>query len=171
MSTATTSAGAAPRAADESEERLSTLLWDGFMAGAVGGLIVALWFLVLDTVAGDPLHTPMLFATALFEGPAAVAEGVEFSSGPVILYSLVHLGLFFLFGTGVFLAARRLSGGTRTAALVAAFLVLTVGVYGVAAVVWPPVAAALPLWSSIGAHVLAGIAMGYYLKLRTGRVL
>lgn len=170
MSTATTAAGAAPRAADESDD-LSTILWDGFMAGSIGALIVALWFLVGDTMAGDPLHTPMLFYTAIFEGPAAVAEGVEFHAGPVAIYSLIHLGAYFLLGSGVFLAARKLTGGARTAVLLAALVVLAAGTYAVAAVAWPPVASALPLWSTVGANLLAAAGMAYYLKLRTGRVL
>lgn len=167
MSTATTTAGAPTRSADESDD-LSAILWDGFMAGSVGALAVALWFLVGDTMAGDPLHTPMLFATAILEGPATAAEGVEFHTGPVMIYSLIHLGLFFLFGTGLFLAARRLEGATRTAALVLAFAVLLGGMYALAAAAWPPVAAALSVWSVLGANALAGAGMAYYLRLRTG---
>lgn len=172
MSTATTATGAAPRSADDSDDSddLSTILLDGFMAGAVGGLIVALWFLVTDTVAGHPLHTPMLFYTAMFEGPAAVAEGVEFHAGPVAIYSLVHLAAYFLLGSAVFLAARRLSGGARTAVLLALFAVLVVGMYAVTAVVWPPVAAEIPLLSALGANLLGAGGVAYYLKLRTGRV-
>lgn len=170
MSTATAATGAAARSDEESDE-LSTILWDGFMAGAVGGLVVALWFLVTDTMAGDPLHTPMLLYTALFEGPAAVAEGVEFHAGPVAIYSLIHLGVYWLLGTGLFLAARRLTGGARTAVLLGLFAVLVVGLYAGTAVLWPPVAAAIPVWSFIGACLLGAATMAYYLKLRTGRVL
>lgn len=169
MSTATTTGSG--RGASEESADLSTTLWDGFMAGAVGALIVAAWFLARDIAAGDPLHTPMLFATAILEGGAAVEEGVEFHTGPVVLFSLIHLAAFTAFGAAVFLAARRLAGGARTAALLAAFLVLVGGAYGVAAAAWPPVAAALPLWSVVGANVLAGAGMAYYLKLRTGRLL
>lgn len=170
MSTATSATGAAAGSADETDD-LSTLLWDGFMAGAVGGLVVALWFLVRDTMAGEPLHTPTLFATAMLDGSAAVADGVEFHAGPVAIWSLVHLGGFFAFGTAVFLAARRLSGAARTAALLLALGVLAGGTYAAVAVAWPPVAAALPLWSVVAANLLAGAAMAYYLKLRTGRLL
>lgn len=170
MSTTTSATGTAAAAAEETGG-LASLLWDGFMAGAVGAMIVALWFLIGDTMAGEPLHTPMLFATAILDGPAAVADGVEFHAGPVAIYSLIHLGAYFVLGTGVFLAARRLTGGARTVALLAALAVLLGGTYGVAAVAWPPVAAALPLWSVVGANVLAAAAMAYYLKLRTGRVL
>ena len=170
MSTATTAAGAAPRATDESDD-LSTILWDGFMAGSIGALIVALWFLVGDTMAGDPLHTPMLFYTAIFEGPAAVAEGVEFHAGPVAIYSLIHLGLYLVLGSVAFFGARRLTGGARTAVLLAVLAVLVAGMYAVSAVAWPPVASALSLWSSVGSGLLAAAGMAYYLKLRTGRVL
>lgn len=167
MSTASPAAGSP---VDESTE-LSTLLWDGFMGGAVAALIVALWFLVLDIGAGDPLHTPALLATALLEGPAAVAEGLEFHSGPVILWSLIHLALFTVFGTAVFFAARRLSGAARTGALLLALLLITAGSYAALAAAWPPVADALPVWSVVGSNLLGAASMAYYLKLRTGRVL
>lgn len=170
MSTATTATGAAARSTDESDD-LSTILWDGFMAGAVGALIVALWFLVTDIMAGDPLHTPMLFYTAVFEGPAAVTEGVEFHAGPVAIYSLVHLGVYFVLGSAIFLAARRLTGGARTAVVLGLFAALVVGMYAVTAVLWPPVAAAIPLLSAVGANLLGAAGMAYYLKLRTGRVI
>lgn len=170
MSTTTTAAAAAaPETSDDGS--LATIAWDGFMAGAIGGLVVALWFLVRDTMAGHPLHTPGLFATAVLEGPAAAAEGIEFHSGPVAIYSLIHLALFWLFGTGVFLAARRLAGGARTAALLAALVLLEGGMYALSSAAWPPVAADLPLWSVLGANTMAAAGMGYYLKLRTGRVL
>lgn len=149
----------------------STVLWDGLMAGAIGALVVALWFLVRDIAAGHPLHTPGLLAAALLEGPSAAAGGVEFEAGPVALYSLIHLAAFWAFGTGVVLAARKLSGAARTAALLAAFVLLEGGVYAVAAAVWPPVAADLPLWSVLAANTLAAAGIAYYLKLRTGRLL
>lgn len=170
MTATTTAAPTSPSETEEDAGSLSTILWDGFMAGAVGALIVALWFLVRDTMAGHPLHTPSLFATVLLEGPAAAAEGVEFHSGPVAIYSLVHMGLFWLLGTGLFLAARKLAGGARTAAVAVSFLVLLGGIYAFSAAVWPPVAADLPLWSVLAANGLAGAGMAYYLKLRTGRI-
>lgn len=167
MSTAST-APEDPAISDEDSPDLSTTLWDGFMAGAAGAVIVALWFLVRDIAAGEPLHTPALLATALLEGPAAVAEGVEFHSGPVAIWSVIHLALFSLFGTGVFLAARRLTGAARTGALVLALLLLTGGSYAALAVLWPPVADALPAGSVVAASLLGAVVMGYYLKLRTG---
>lgn len=170
MTATTTAAATSAREIEEDAGHLSTILWDGFMAGAIGALTVALWFLVRDTMAGHPLHTPGLFATVLLEGPTAAAEGVEFHSGPVAIYSLVHMGLFWLLGTGLFLAARRLAGGARTAALAAAFLVLLGGMYAFSAAVWPPVVADLPLWSVLAANALGGAGMAYYLKLRTGRI-
>lgn len=170
MSTASTSTGGPSRTSAEPTE-LSTTVWDGFMAGAVAALIVALWFLVLDISAGEPLHTPALLATALLEGPAALAEGVEFHSGPVIIWSLIHLAAFSLFGTGVFLAARRLAGAARTGALVLALVLITGGSYAALAAVWPPVADALPAWSVIASNLLGAAAIAYYLKLRTGRVI
>ena len=42
------------------------LYLDGIVAGIVGAATIALWFLVLDTIGGQPLRTPSLLGTALF---------------------------------------------------------------------------------------------------------
>ena len=39
---------------------------EGFIAGIVGALTVALWFLVVDMMHGRPFYTPTILGTALF---------------------------------------------------------------------------------------------------------
>jgi len=69
------------------------LIADGVVGGLLAGLVVALWFLVVDSVAGRPFHTPAALAGALTRQPI----------GPptfrlVAAYSVVHFAVFALLG-------------------------------------------------------------------------
>lgn len=73
---------------------------EGLLAGCVGGATVALWFLIIDTLVGRPLYTPSVLGTALFEGPAALANPAEIpiSLGMVVAFSCVHWLIFAAIG-------------------------------------------------------------------------
>jgi hypothetical protein len=76
--------------------------YDAIYVGGIGGGIVALFYLVFDIVVhGEPLFTPSLMGSVLFDGvrPAAVI-GVNMMA--VAKYSAVH---FLAFGTlGLFIS-------------------------------------------------------------------
>ena len=58
-----------PRAApprDHAAGPTADFLFDTFYGGAIGGSILALFFLVVDVVGGHALFTPSLLGTALF---------------------------------------------------------------------------------------------------------
>ena len=63
------------------------VLQEGLVAGLVGATIVALWFLAIDTIQGEPLRTPALLGTAFLRQSDVTAA--------VISYTVVH-GLAFL---------------------------------------------------------------------------
>ena len=44
------------------------LYQEGIIAGTLGAATIALWFLVLDILAGHPLYTPNVLGIALFKG-------------------------------------------------------------------------------------------------------
>ena len=50
-----------------------TVYLEGIRAGLVGASIIALWFLIVDTIAGRPLYTPTVLGAALFHGGAGLA--------------------------------------------------------------------------------------------------
>jgi hypothetical protein len=101
-------AASAPREATLTER----VAREGLAAGVLGAATVAIWFLILDSVAGHPLRTPTILGTALFRG----GEGLGESAGPpvslemVVLYSWVH-GLVFCVIGG--LASRLLAVAER----------------------------------------------------------
>ena len=70
---------------------------EGVIAGIIGGLIVAVWFLVYDTIMGQPFHTPALLGAILFNGLRQPASfGV--TAALVLAYTAVHFFAFIVFG-------------------------------------------------------------------------
>jgi hypothetical protein len=67
-----------------------TVLQEGLVAGLVGAAIVALWFLAIDTIRGEPLRTPQLLGTAFLRQTEPVAA--------VLSYTVVHGLAFMVFG-------------------------------------------------------------------------
>lgn len=70
---------------------------EGIVAGLIGAVTVAIWFLIIDTLVREPLYTPAALGTVLFQGGGAPSD-VVISAGPVIGYTLVHFAFFILFG-------------------------------------------------------------------------
>lgn len=85
----------------------SPLLTRGIVTGLVGAVAVALWFLVLDALAGRPFFTPAALGSALL-GAAAGAGEVEATAGVVTFYTVVHLAAFSVAGLLFVLAAEQI---------------------------------------------------------------
>ena len=66
------------------------VLGEGVWAGLVGAAIVALWFLAIDTIQGEPLRTPALLGTAFL--------GQNDVGAAVLSYTVVHGIAFLTFG-------------------------------------------------------------------------
>jgi hypothetical protein len=79
-----------------------TVYLEGIRAGLVGASVIALWFLVIDTIAGRPFYTPTVLGAALFHGGAgvesesAVTPSLELVAG----FTWVHYLVFLLIGVG-----------------------------------------------------------------------
>src|SRR2546428_13807444 len=75
---------------------LHALIADGVVGGILAGLVVALWFLAVDSLAGRPFHTPAALASALTRqavGPPTFRL--------VAAYSVVHFGVFAVLGVAM----------------------------------------------------------------------
>src|SRR5439155_5042697 len=75
---------------------LHGLIADGVVGGVLAGLVVALWFLAVDSLAGRPFHTPAALASALTRqeiGPPTFRL--------VTAYSVLHFGVFAVLGVAV----------------------------------------------------------------------
>src|SRR2546426_3177805 len=66
------------------------VLREGVVAGLLGAAVVALWFLAIDWIQGEPLRTPKLLGIGLLREADPVAA--------IVTYSIVHGVAFALFG-------------------------------------------------------------------------
>jgi hypothetical protein len=139
------------------------IIREGAIAGIIGATVVALWFLIIDLVAGHLFFTPQLLGRSVLSvfGPRG-GEGAVFL---VAFYTVIHYAAFILVGI---IAAAIVRAGEREPTLLAGALILFVaieiGFYGLTALL----AQASPLgtlaWYQIGlANLLAALAMGAYL--------
>lgn len=118
---------------------LADTLYEAFYSAALGGGMVALYFLVIDVIAGQPLFTPSLLGSVMLSGadPAAV-EGIDLSA--VAIFSLIHFAGFALLGLVASWLVRTLeersAGGFTLPAL--ALFVLIAGGFMLGAVLFMP---------------------------------
>jgi hypothetical protein len=145
------------------------LYQEGMIAGVLGALAVAVWFLVLDSLSGRPFWTPTVLGTALFRGGAGLTspEGVPVSAEMVLMFSWVH-GMVFA-GLGG-LAARLLGYAERHPSagfgVLLLFVVFQFGFIAMATIVAEPVLHVLSAWSILVANLLAAAVMAAFLRHR-----
>jgi hypothetical protein len=132
------------------------VLREGIVAGLLGAAVVALWFLAIDTVQGEPLRTPRVLGEAF----------LRFSSGPpaILYYTIVHGVAFALFGI---VAAVLLAGAEREPmfvfALVILFTAFEVLFFGALVIVAKWVLDEVSAWAIFGGNLLAAAVMlGYF---------
>src|SRR5436309_13922255 len=71
-----------------------SVLREGVVAGLIGAVVVAVWFLFFDLVRGRPFLTPGLLGGAVFRG-VSTPVGLEITVASVLGYTLIH-GLAFI---------------------------------------------------------------------------
>ena len=143
---------------------ISDLIYDAFYSGAIAGSVVALFFLVVDILNGQPLFTPSLMGSVLFAGASAGAV-TEVRLDMVAWYSVVHFGAFGVLGLGIAFLVREVELHSRHPALL--FLLLfglfEVGFLAAAWLLLPGVVARLGA-SVVGlANLLAAGSMALFL--------
>ena len=136
---------------------------EGIIAGVLGATSVALWFLILDVIAGRPFHTPAVLGTALLGvlGPA----GNEGTVTHVVVYTLFHYAIFCAAGILLTVVAHQ---AAVESSVLAGFLILFVAFelvfYGFTALLSQRELLGDLAWYQIGiGNLLAAAAMGTYL--------
>jgi hypothetical protein len=130
----------------------------GVFGGLLAGLVVALWFLVADTVAGHPFRTPALLAGVLLNHDFS-----QVTARLVVGYTVLHFGVFAILGVGMaWLSASFTAPPRLLLSLVFGVLLQEVTFYvglllfhapRLGVIVWPHV---------VGANIAAGLVlMGY----------
>jgi len=141
--------------------RFSKSATRGAIAGIIGALSVAIWFFVIDLVAGQPFRTPDFVASALFG-----LEAAQINVALVTAYTALHFAVFICLGIAVtWLLDRTETPPHFVLGLVLGFLlfdlmfymgVTITGVNVVRALGWPEV---------LVGNLIAGIALMGYLHV------
>lgn len=153
-------------AALKQEHTTADLLFDSFYSGAIGGSVVALFFLVADLVSGQAFFTPSLMGSVLFLGlPADAVGDVHLSA--VAYYSIAHMFSFALVGTGISWLVQKveLHSEHPFVALLVLFAIIEVGFFAGASLVLPGVVAELGVVRIGAANLLAAAAMAVFFVL------
>ena len=145
------------------------VLREGVVAGVIGAAVVAVWFLVYDTVAGRPLYTPALLGAALLQG-LRDPHALHVTTNVVLGYSVLHGAAFVAFGV---LAAVLLAVTEREPLLVLAVFVLftcfEVFFFGLVMALDEVLVESLGWWTIFVGNILATVAMlGYFLGRHRG---
>jgi hypothetical protein len=143
-----------------------SVMSEGIDVGIIGALAVAIWFLILDTIAGHPFQTPSLLGqVVLFGNSTPETSRVVF--GAILVYTAFHFAVFALLGMGL---VALVHWGEREPAvryaLLPVFLVFEVLFYGLLEVFSERTNELFPLWEVLVANTLAAVCMGVYLWLR-----
>jgi hypothetical protein len=138
------------------------LLREGGIAGIIGATTVAIWFLLVDTLAGHPLYVPSVLGAGVMSIFGDTTKDSMFVH--VAVYTIVHYALFI--GAGILLAAVVHQAETEPHVLVIftlLFIIFELGFYGITATLAETRLQSLA-WYQIGAaNLLAAAAMGVYM--------
>jgi hypothetical protein len=142
--------------------RTRTIVVDGAIAGLLGALVVALWFLIFDAVRGHPLQTPALLAATLVHGLGSLA-GAPPIPQLAAEYTALHVLAFVVVGVaGALLVKAAEREPAFTFSLVIFFGAFEVFFLAVAMLLGPTVIAAMTWWAILVANLLAAATMLAY---------
>jgi hypothetical protein len=138
---------------------------EGVIAGTIGAVTLAVWFLILDLIQGQPFFTPTLLGTAFLKGVAEVSAAKELraSFDVVMWFTFMHWLVFALVGCAV---AWLLGMAERNPNLGFGILLLFVffegGFLAVSTVFAQPILQALAWPSILVGNLLTALAMAAY---------
>ena len=140
------------------------VLREGVIAGVIGATCIAVWFFLIDLVAGRPLFTPATLGRALFSVLGTVPPG-ESQAIHVAAYTIFHYAAFIAVGL-IAVVAVRLAG--RESSLLLGFVILfvafEVGFYAFVALLQEASGLGAFAWYQVMAgNLIAAAAMGTYL--------
>src|SRR5712691_7247176 len=145
------------------------LYQERIIAGTWGAATIALWFLLLDVLAGHPLYTPNMLGTALFKGGSGLMPlaHVELSLGIVGAFTALHWLVFELIGAlASLLLALAEHNPTLGFGVLLFFILSTEGLVGGVMMFAEPVLHALAWQSVLVGNLFAAVTMGGYLWRR-----
>ena len=141
-------------------------LREGVVAGALAATAVAIWFLILDTVAGRPLATPTMLGaslSSLFGMP-----GTPDTTGAVLGYTAFHFAAFAVAGL---IGATVMNNAEEEPSMLIGFFILfiffEIGFYGLTAILARSTYFGQLAWYQVlAANLIAAATIGTYLFRR-----
>ncbi len=144
-----------------------SLMREGIISGMIGATSVAVWFLILDTIAGHPFHTPRVLGTGFFN---MLAPSMSSDSPAVVIagYTAFHYVAFAVLGiTAAALVRASQREPNIVAGLVLLFVAFEAGFYGLAALLTRSELLGSLAWWQVGvANLIAAALMGAYMLTR-----
>jgi hypothetical protein len=139
-----------------------SIVREGILAGLLGGIVAAVWQLIVDLSYGEPFHTPSVLGQVLLGGDTTPTRSIipEAVAGYIVL----HFVLFFLLGIAL-VALTHMASRNPTLRMgvwlgvVIAFL-LSIGF--LLALYWAT-GERVPWISALGGSILSVGTMGFYL--------
>jgi len=138
----------------------------GVTAGVIGATAVAVWFLVVDTIAGRPLFTPSLLGHALLSFFAReMTVGQDSEQLTILIYTLFHYAVFCVAGILVTIVVHM---AEKQPSILGGFFILfiafEIGFHGAVALLQQTTSLGALAWYQIMlGNLIASIAMGTYL--------
>jgi hypothetical protein len=134
------------------------VLREGVVAGLLGAVIVALWFLAIDAIQGEPLRTPALLGTAFLRQSDVAAA--------VFSYTIVHGLAFLTFGiVSSFLIAAAERQPVFVFFLIILFTAFEVATFGAIIIVANWVLNEVAGWTIfVGNLLAAGAMLAYFFR-------
>jgi len=140
----------------------SDIVLDGIFTGMIGALTVALWFLVLDVIAGRPLYTPALLGTFLLHGGEA-ARQATIAPLEIAAYTAFHFIAFILIGIALsWMMTLFERFPIMFFVILVLFVCLQLAFFGLNVVLGAQIVGQLSAWSVVVANILAATGMVFY---------
>jgi hypothetical protein len=140
---------------------------EGIIAGFLGATAIAVWFLIVDVIAGHALYTPDLLGRGLISILGKPPAMPDTMATHVIGYTLFHYAAFALVGVVV---ASIVHQSARTPAILAGFLIVFVmfelGAYGLTGLFTESEFGGLAWYQIFIANLLAVALMGWFMWTR-----
>ena len=142
----------------------SRVLWQGLITGLVGYAVVAIYFAVGNLIEGrSPFYTAALMGGALFYGVRDLA-GISIAPGPIFAYNGFHMIVFLMLGyVAAWLAQLAERGPHLWYVGVTFYIFIAFHVFGATFVLPAPLREAMLNWGTLGAGVVASVAMALFL--------
>lgn len=142
-----------------------TVAFASILSGAYASAAVALLFLGIDALRGDPFFTPSLMGSVMLLGSTPSAE-LPVRLDMVAYYSLLHVALFASIGTVFTLAGLRFARFLRSflAFVASVYATLTLGMVGLDSLFFPGLIGTIGLIPLAVANLGAAAVMSVFIR-------